>query len=69
MTLSDLKLNCSTSNYLSTAVRKVRIAMSVIGHHLILKLSIINLHNLTSSKQKKIDMEMIYYQSMHHRIM
>ena len=54
MTLSDLKLNCSTSKYLSTAVRKVRIAMSVIGHHLILKLSIINLHNLTSSKQKKL---------------
>jgi len=53
MTLSDLKLNCSTSKYLSTAVRKVRIAMSVIGHHLILKLSIINLHNLTLSKQKK----------------
>jgi len=54
MTLSDLKLNCSTSKYLSTAVKKVHIAMSVIGHHLLLKLTIMNLHNLTSSKQKKL---------------
>jgi len=44
MTLSDLKLNSSTSKYLSTAVKKVRIAMSVIGHQLILRLSIMNLH-------------------------
>ena len=43
MTLSDLELDC-TSKYLSTAVKKVRIAMSVIGHQLILRLSIMNLH-------------------------
>jgi len=43
MTLSDLELDC-TSKSLSTAVKKVRIAMSVIGHQLLLRLLIMNLH-------------------------
>jgi len=43
MTLSDLELDC-TYKYLSTAVKKVRITMSVIGHHLLLRLFIMNLH-------------------------
>jgi len=43
MTLSDAEQDF-TFKYLSTAVKKVRIAMSVIGRHLILKLCIMNLH-------------------------
>ena len=43
MALSDLELNY-ISKYLSTAVNKVRTTMSVVGHHLLLRLFIMNLH-------------------------
>ena len=43
MALSNLELNY-ISKYLSTAVNKVRTTMSVVGHHLLLRLFIMNLH-------------------------
>jgi len=52
MTLSDLELDC-TSKYLSTAVKKVRIAMSVVGHHLLLMLFVMNLHVWLQVNKKK----------------
>ena len=65
MALSDLELNY-ISKYLSTAVNKVRTTMSVVGHHLLLRLFIMNLHIIDFKKnKKKVDLEMIYYQSMH----
>jgi len=52
MALSDLELNY-ISKYLSTAVNKVRTTMSVVGHHLLLRLFIMNLHIIDFKKTKR----------------
>jgi len=45
MALSDLELDY-ISKYLSTAVNKVCTTMSVVSHHLLLRLFIMNLHTI-----------------------